>query len=290
MPSAAADLALLEAAAREAGAIARDGFGQKVETWSKGHDGSPVTEIDLALDKLLTERLRSARPDYGWLSEETTDNTDRLSHERIFIVDPLDGTRAFIAGTPDFVVALAVVEGDEAVLGCVYNPILDEMYVGGRDVPATLNGAPIHPTAREDISGSRLIGRANFFQNPNWPVPWPKDIDFDFKNSIAYRMSLIAAGVFDGAVMLGFKNEWDTAAGTAILKAASGRVTDMYGAQLLFNQSDPRAACAVASGGPLHPALMERIKHLQHPQVYEDMAVAAREKAAREKAAREGKQ
>lgn len=268
MSSAASDLPLLEAAAREAGAIARDAFGKEIDVRWKESDhaeDSPVTDVDLAMDALLTERLRSARPEYGWLSEETTDSEERLSKRRVFIVDPLDGTRAFLAKLPEFCVSLAVVEDGRAVLGCIYNPVLDEMYVGGTETPATCNGAPLKTTARTQLEHARLIGRKAFYDDARWPQPWPP-LDFFWRNSIAYRMSLIAAGQADGAVMFGFKNEWDTAGGTAILEAAGGCVTDMFGAPLQFNQPEPHAPGCVASCGPLHPLLIARVKHLPHPR------------------------
>lgn len=265
MPSAASDLALIEAAARDAGAIARAAFGQQFETWSKG-DAGPVTEVDLAIDAMLAERLRAARPDYGWLSEETADTTDRLDHATVFIVDPIDGTRAFIAGEPQFCISIGIAHDGAAVLGAVYNPMLDEMFVGGTDIPATRNGAPIQASARAILPDSRLIGRPRFFENgPRWREPWPS-LDLEWRLSIAYRLALIAAGAFDGAVMPGYKNEWDTVAGAAILEAAGGRVSDMTGAPLVFNQPDPRAPGCVAAGSDLHPLLIERVRHLPHPR------------------------
>ncbi len=267
MQSAASDLPLLEAAAREAGAIARAGFGRSVETWSKGAAG-PVTEIDLAVDALLKERLRAARPDYGWLSEETPDHEARLGARRVFIIDPIDGTRAFLEGLPEFCISLAVVEGTRAVLGCVYNPIKDEMFVGGLESPALLNGAPIRPTRRAQLEGARLIGHQALYADKRWPRPWPA-LDLGWRHSIAYRLSLIACGDFDGALMLGFKNEWDTAAGIAILDAAGGAASDQFGEPLVFNQPDPRAPGCVASGGPLQHELLSRVAHLPHPREWE---------------------
>lgn len=264
MSSAASDLQLIEAAARDAGAIAREAFGDAVKTWEKS-DASPVTETDLAIDRFLRERLRAARPDYGWLSEETADNPERLSKERVFIVDPIDGTRAFLDGLPEFCISIAVTENGRPSLGAVYNPILDEMFIGGESVPATANGAAIHPTRRAELAGAKLIGRRNFYDDARWPTPWPP-LDLTWRNSIAYRLSLIARGDFDGAVMLGYKNEWDMAGGIAILLAAGGRASDQFGAPILFNQPDPCSAGCIAAGAALHPLLRERVQHLPHPR------------------------
>lgn len=269
MPSAASDLPLIEAAAREGGALARDAFGRDHDVvWKPSTDTaeeSPVTAVDLAVDALLKERLRSARPAYGWLSEETADNAERLTRQRVFIVDPIDGTRAFIAKQAEFCVSIAVVEGSHTVLGCVYNPITEEMFVGGDGVPATLNGKPIAPTQRAALAHARLVGRRRFYEDARWPTPWPQ-LDLSWRNSIAYRLALVACGEFDAAIMLGFKNEWDTAGGAAILTAAGGCVTDMFGAPLRFNQPEPQAPGCIASGGQLHPELQRRIAHLPHPR------------------------
>ncbi|MET0183176.1 MAG: 3'(2'),5'-bisphosphate nucleotidase CysQ [Caulobacterales bacterium] len=264
LSSAASDLALIEDAAREAGAIARNAFGAAFKTWDKS-DASPVTEVDLAIDTFLKDRLRAARADYGWLSEETADNAERLSKERVFIVDPIDGTRAFIDRVPEFCVSIGIAQKGSAWLGAVYNPIKDEMFLGGDGVPATLNRAPIQATARRELAGAKLIGRRNFYDSDRWPAPWPP-LDLRWINSIAYRLSLIARGDFDGAIMLGFKNEWDTAGGVAIAQAAGARVSDQFGAAILFNQPEPRSAGCIAAGAALHPLLRERVQHLPHPR------------------------
>ncbi|MGE3142751.1 MAG: 3'(2'),5'-bisphosphate nucleotidase CysQ [Hyphomonadaceae bacterium] len=250
----------MESAAREAGALARAAFGGRMKTFTKS-DASPVTEIDLAIDTLLKERLCAARPDYGWLSEETADNPARLAQARVFIVDPIDGTRAFIKALPEFCISIGLAENGRAALGCVYNPILDEMFVGGEGAPATRNGAPIAASKRAALEGARMSGKGDIYASPRWPTPWPA-MHFTWRHSIAYRLALIAAGEFDGAVMFGYKNEWDTIAGAAILAAAGGAVTDLSGAPLRFNQADPRAAGCIASGGPLHAELTARLAHV----------------------------
>jgi myo-inositol-1(or 4)-monophosphatase len=260
LSSAASDLALIEAAAREAGALIRASFGASVAAEFKD-DASPVTAVDRAADDLLRARLIGARPDYGWLSEETADNDARLAKSRLFIVDPLDGTRSFLAGRPEFCVSIALVEDGQARLGAVFNPVTEEMFLGGPD-GATLNGAPVAAAKRTELEGARLVGHAQFYTDAKrWPVPWPR-LDYAWKNAISYRVALIAAGQFDAALMFGFKHEWDLAGAAAILAAAGGRLTDFAGDELRFNQADPRAPGAIASGGPLHPLLIERVKHL----------------------------
>ncbi|MDX2238438.1 MAG: 3'(2'),5'-bisphosphate nucleotidase CysQ [Hyphomonadaceae bacterium] len=263
MPSAASDLALIVDAARAAGAIARARFGETVQIWSKGAAG-PVTEVDLELDRLLEERLRGARPDYGWLSEETLDTPDRLGRARVFVVDPIDGTQAFIEGVAEFCISIGLVENGRAIAGAVYNPLTEEMFAGGETIPATLNGAPVRVSVRDKLEGAHLVGRRRFYSDPRWRVPWPP-LTVSFRHSIAYRMALIAAGRFDGAVFAGFKNEWDIAAGCAIITAAGGLVTDPWGAPAPFNAPDPRAPGIVAAGPALHPEMIARTRILPHP-------------------------
>ncbi|HVZ99388.1 MAG TPA: 3'(2'),5'-bisphosphate nucleotidase CysQ [Caulobacterales bacterium] len=267
MPSAASDLLLLEAAAREAGDIARAAFGREVRTWSKGAAG-PVTEIDLAIDKLLHAKLTEARPDYGWLSEESADSAERLARARVFVVDPIDGTEAFIAKRPQFTISLGIVENGRAVAGAVFNPIKDEMSLGGDGAPATLNGAPIRVSDMATLEDAHLLGKRAFFDDKNWPRPWPH-LRLSFRPSIARRLALVAAGRFDGVILAGFKNEWDIAAGVALVEAAGGRVTDPWGVPLAFNAEVPKAPGLVAAGPKLHALLIERLVTLPDPRAKE---------------------
>ncbi len=267
MPSAASDLALIEAAAREAGEVARTAFGRKVEIWSKGPAG-PVTEVDLAIDKLLHEKLIGARPDYGWLSEETADTSARLEKRRVFVVDPIDGTQAFIAHRPQFTISIGVVDDGRAVTGAVYNPIKDEMFLGVVGEGATLNGAPIHVSAAAKLEGASLMAKRGFFAEDQWPEPWPH-MQVSFRPSIARRLALVASGRFDAVILPGFKNEWDIAGGAALVEAAGGRVTDPWGAPLSFNAAEPKAPGLVAAGPQLHALLIERLVTLPDPRAEE---------------------
>lgn len=246
----------------------RDGFHADYQIFSKGAAG-PVTEIDLAVDAMLKERLRAARTDYAWLSEETADNPDRLVKRHVFVVDPIDGTRAFIKKKPDFVTALAVVEDGRPVVGVIYNPITEELYEAVEGGGATLNGAPIHVSDATQVEGSRMIGPADVFANPRWPTPWPP-MEIIQKNAIAYRMALVATGAHDAMVALGWKSEWDIAAATVILREAGGRVSDPWNGEITFNNPDPRAPGVIASGPVLHPSLIERVKFVPHPSTFEE--------------------
>jgi len=261
------DLALLADAARAAGALLKSRFGEPVKTWSKGAAG-PVTEVDLAVDALLKERLRGARPDYGWLSEETTDTSERLAARRIFIVDPLDGTIAFLKGWPEFCVSIAVAEEGAAVAGVVFNPITDQFFAAWRGGGATCNGAPVSASGADQVEGARMIGSAAFYGDARWPIPWPP-VSATKVHALAYRLALIAGGAHDGLVALGFKNDWDLAAGALLVEEAGGRVTDPFGAPFRFNQPLPRQAGAVAAGRSLHPLLIDRVRLTPHPATLE---------------------
>jgi myo-inositol-1(or 4)-monophosphatase len=262
-PSPASDRDLLVAAAREVGALLKRGFGNHGDVRSKGAAG-PVTDIDMAADALLKERLRAARPDYGWLSEETTDNPERLKHRRAFVVDPLDGTRAFIQGQDDFCTSLAVVENGRPIAAAIYAPLRKTMYAAAEGAGATRNDAPVRTTERASLEGARLVGKPAMFADRRWDPAWP-EIRASHINAIALRLAMVAAGEFDGVFALGFKSEWDTAAGALLVSEAGGRITDPWGAPLAFNQTDPRAPGAVAAGPALHAMLIEQLRNVPHP-------------------------
>jgi myo-inositol-1(or 4)-monophosphatase len=265
LQSAAADLSLLEAAAREAGALARDLSSKRLEVQSKGALG-PVTNIDYAVDALLEERLLKARPGYGWLSEETPDNPERrIGKPRTFMLDPIDGTAALVDRVPQWTISIGLIEGERAFAGAIYNPMTDEMFLGANGVPATLNGRTTRASMRDALEGARMIGQPSRFAARKWPEPWPK-MEIIERQSIAYRMALVAAGMGDATLLFGFKHEWDIAAGAAIVEAAGGRVTDLWGERLVFNGLDPRAPGVAASGAALHALIIERTKAFPDPR------------------------
>lgn len=254
----AADLALIVEAARACGPLLKSSFGSPVKNWTKD-GGSPVSEIDLALDEEIKRILRSARPHYGWLSEETPDDVARLSHARVFIVDPLDGTEAFLHGKPEFCVSIGLAENGRMIAGCVYNPISEELFEAARGGGARCNGAPIAASAASDLTDARILATKTFFTSPRWRTPWPA-MAVTQKAALAYRLALVAAGVVDGAVSLGFKNEWDIAAGALLVEEAGGVAGDGHGRPLIFNQPNPRSPGLVAAGPNLFPLLSERLR------------------------------
>lgn len=269
LQSAASDLALLEAAAREAGILARELLTKPLEIRSKG-DAGPVTNVDLAVDKLLTERLLSARPGYGWLSEEAPDDPSRrIGKPRTFMLDPIDGTAAMIGKTPQWTVCVGLVEGERAVAGAIYNPMTDQMFLGAIGEGATLNGKPMRTSTRAVLEGARMVGQKSRFVDRRWKTPWPK-MEIEQRQSIAYRMAIVASGDADATVLFGWKHDWDIAAGAAIVEAAGGRVSDLWGEPLKLNQQIPRAPGVAASGAPLHALLIERTSQFPDPRTKAD--------------------
>ncbi len=261
------DVALLEEAVREAGHIARRFYGGEFKRWDKAK-GSPVTEADLAVDAFLTDRLRTARPSYGWLSEETEDDPSRLAAQRLFIVDPIDGTLAFVKGKPHFTICAAVVEDGRPLAGVVYNPISEECFRAMRGSGARLNGEPIRVTARENVEGCRMLADKGMLAHPAWSkppnIPWPA-MDIESRSSIAYRIALVACGAFDAMMALSAKHDWDLAAAEIILTEAGGTLTAHDGRTLRYNDKDAIQPSVIAAGPALYAQVLARVQHLHLP-------------------------
>ena len=249
------DLALLEEAVREAGSIARKIASAPSKTWSKP-DGSPVTEADLAVNKFLSERLRTARPDYGWLSEESEDDAARLTAERVFVIDPIDGTIAFVKRRPHFTICAAVVEDGRPVAAAVYNPMLNECFTAAKGGGARLNGKPIHVSNPDALEGSHILAGRNVFEDPRFA--WPT-LEQDNRNSAAYRLVLVASGAYDASISLTAKHDWDLAAADLIVMEAGGIVTTHDGRPLRYNCVIPVQTSAVGAGPALHRKILERL-------------------------------
>jgi myo-inositol-1(or 4)-monophosphatase len=258
------DLALVERAVRQAGEIARHFYGKEYRRWSKTR-GEPVTEADIAIDKFLRGALERARPDHGWLSEETGKDLSRLNTTRMFIVDPIDGTTAFLKERPHFSISVGIVENGRSVAGVVYNPILEECFAASAGGGARLNGEVIHVSGCSELEGCRVVGQRDVFADPRWSTPplapWPA-MHIESRSSVAYRMALVAAGTFDAAVILSAKHDWDMAAGDVIVREAGGRVTDKDGNALAFGRADTVQRTMVCGGSALHAQILARLRHL----------------------------
>jgi myo-inositol-1(or 4)-monophosphatase len=251
------DLALVTQAAEQAGQIALRHFGRAPRAWDKGQGQGPVSDVDLEIDAALRDMLLGARPDYGWLSEETPDTPARLSCARIFILDPLDGTRAYLDGQDGFCHPVCVVENGQPIAAAIHLPRLGQTYSAARGKGAFCNGQRIHVSSR--VSGATALAARSQFDAAHWPGGVP-DLTRHFRPALAWRMALVAEGAFDA--MLTFKPawHWDIAAGALIVEEAGGLASDDLGAPLVFNTPDARASGVLAANPALHADLLARHK------------------------------
>ena len=252
-PPPANDLpALLErtlAAAREASELAAARFCTDVRCEHKA-DGSPVTEVDLAVDALLRQRLMAALPDAGWLSEESTQGHGWLARERVWVVDPLDGTGGFLRRDPHWCVAIALVEHGRAVLGVIHAPALERTWWAAAGHGAFVNGAAARVSARQELEGARLIGPKSLLNAAAWDVPWPA-VQVRRYPSLALRLAFVGSGDADGMIAPGGKNYWDVAAGDVIVREAGGKAGDMQGRALRYDHASARVGGVIAAPAAL---------------------------------------
>ena len=251
----APDLDLLRGAAKEAGEIARRYFGGKYTSEDKPDNAGPVTEADLAVNRMLEDRLRAARPDYGWLSEETEDGSARLGSDRVFIVDPIDGTRNFIEGGRTWAHSLAIAEEGRVTAAVVYLPMLDRLFAAGRGLGATLNDVAIHGSPRSELAGATMLSARPALRPEYWKQGQVPAVERVYRPSLAYRLALVAQGRFDAMITLRDSWEWDIAAGSLLLEEAGARVSDRHGQALLFNNPRPLLPGVVAAASGVHGAL-----------------------------------
>jgi myo-inositol-1(or 4)-monophosphatase len=252
------DLALLIEAAREAGQIAMSYFRRAPKVWEKPGEG-PVTEADIAVNEALMARLRGARPAYGWLSEESPDTEERLDCRHLFLIDPIDGTSAFIAGEASFSHSIAVAENGVVTAAVVYLPALDRIYTAVAGGAALMNDAPIHCSGQEGVDGASLLTpKANL--DPGLWQGAPPRVERHFRPSVAFRLCLVAEGAFDGMLSLRQAWEWDIAAGALIAERAGARVTNRAGEAIRFNGIVPRSNGVIAAAPGVHAGLVAGLK------------------------------
>lgn len=228
------DLELLTRVAAQAGEIAGRFWNDSPKIWDKPDGAGPVTEADLAVDEMMRHELLAERPDYGWLSEETTDGPERLSSQRQFIIDPIDGTRAFIKGGRSWAHSLAVTEHGKTTAAVVYLPMKDKLYTAEDGRGAWLNGDAISVSGREGLAGASVLAGKPSLQAKYWPRGVPA-VQRHFRPSLAYRLCLVAEGRFDAMIIFRDSWEWDIAAGALIAAEAGAVMTDREGANLKFN-------------------------------------------------------
>ncbi|MBL1430793.1 MAG: 3'(2'),5'-bisphosphate nucleotidase CysQ [Robiginitomaculum sp.] len=257
------DLQLLENAAKQAGVLAMQWFNTSANTspakvWDKGGN-HPVTEADLAVDKLLNTTLRQARPKYGWLSEESKDDGSRLKSKRVFVIDPIDGTRAFIKGKPHFSISLAIVENGRPIAGAVYNPALDEMYLAATGQGASANGKAINVRDCKALLNCSMIASDGLFKQKHWRNKWP-EMNCESRNSMAYRIALVAAAKFDATLTLRPKSDWDLAAADLIAEEAGAVITDPNGQKFYYNLQSTSKSGVICAGKTVHDLILQQVK------------------------------
>ena len=253
-PDARDDLLLLIEAARGAGRIAARYFRDDPETWDKPDDA--VTEADLAVNDMLHDRLMDARPDYGWLSEETPEDPARLAASRVFVIDPIDGTRAFIEGSSAFSHSLAVVEDGVVIAAVVYLPIRGKLYAASLGGGATLNDMAVRASDARHFHESEVLATKHTLGPAHWPNGVP-EVTRAYRPSLAYRMALVGEGRFDAMMTFRATWEWDIAAGSLIITEAGGMATDAVGQGLRFNRATPKVDGVLAGAPVLHSALLQ---------------------------------
>ncbi len=252
-----ADARLLADTVREAGALGLS-LARKpgLRRWTKP-DGSEVSEGDLAINDLFAQRLRAARPSDGWLSEETPDRPDRLAQQRLWIIDPIDGTRAFLDGGGHWCVAAALAIGGRPVLACVYRPVADEFFTAMAGAGATLNGERLTIADEGSLAGARIAGNRKALASLA-----PAGIAADTSGALPLQLRLahVAAGRLDGAVSIGRRNDWDLAAGELLVIESGGAVSGVSGEGYVYNRPEPWQQGLVAAGARRHAALIDALR------------------------------
>lgn len=255
-PSAAdrADQALLAAAVEAAAPIALGYFRADPQVWMKAGN-SPVSEADIAVDRYLRERLRAARPDYGWLSEETADDADRLNRARVFVVDPIDGTRAYLAGRAEWAISAAVVEAGVPVAAALLQPVTGTLLVATRGGGAFDGDTALAVSTRSGLPGARVSGSKRFQDHPLFSGRGMRSLPQI--PSLALRLARVAQGVLDVAFAAPGAHDWDLAAADLLVREAGGTITDSAGAELVYNGAVPRHSALCAGPRRLAPAIRD---------------------------------
>ena len=255
--TARADTALLTEAAQDAAALALSYHGKSPQVWHKPDEAGPVTEADLAVDALLRDRLSAARPGYGWLSEETPDTPDRLSRDATFIIDPIDGTRSFVAGEKHWGHSLAVAQAGRITAAVVLMPLMGKLYTATLGEGARLNGTALRTGAADHPDEGTILARKSTLDAAHWPGGPPR-MAITQRNPMAYRLACLAEGRFDAAFVANPIWEWDLAAGALLLSESGHALSDQHGAPMRFNAPHPRAPGLLAANPGLHAQLLAR--------------------------------
>jgi myo-inositol-1(or 4)-monophosphatase len=252
------DAALLADTVREAGALALSLFRTELKSWTKGAS-SPVSEADIRVNDLIESRLRSATPDYGWLSEESADDEARLEKHRVWIVDPIDGTRGYLAGREDWCVSVALVENEQPLLAAVFAPASDEFFFAQRGQGAVRNDVPVYATPGTELDFSRMAGPKPLVERLRLGAG--EIILHPRIGSLALRLCRVAHGGLDAAFAGGQSRDWDLAAAHLIVQEANGNMTALSGDSILYNRREVTHGVLVAAGRDRHASIVEHFRN-----------------------------
>ena len=244
--------------ALEAARVVFSGFtpGEVQAEYKAGHD--PVTAADKAVDAVLRQNL--LRDGEGWLSEESADDLSRLDKSRVWVVDPLDGTREFVMGLPEFCVSIGFVENGKPVAGGIYNPATRETFLGAVDCGVLYNGRPVRPSQRTSLDGALVLASRSEVKRGDWKAFEKGGFKVQAMGSVAYKLALVSVGLADITFTLTPKNEWDVVAGAALVQSAGGFVSTLERTSLTANRRDPLLSGLLASGPFLKDGLLSLVE------------------------------
>ena len=246
------DLGKIKSALEAARQIAARHMSSPIEAQFKA-GGDPVTPADVELDKVLKDHL--CKNGDGWLSEETVDDLSRLEKRRVWIVDPLDGTREFVQGIGEWCISVALFEDGSLCAAGILNPAKDQLFLGSLQNGVTLNGQKVKVTDRDELNGAKVLASRSEVKRGEWDRFMDGPLDVIPSGSVAYKLALVSAGLADATFTLVPKNEWDIAAGVLLIEAAGGRVVDKDGSKFVFNRPKTLVSGLVASGQELFDQL-----------------------------------
>ena len=245
----------------EAGKLALKWFKKDPEQWKKD-DGSLVSKADIEINDLLNKLLKNKNPEFGWLSEENEDDRSRLNKKITFVVDPLDGTKAFLEGKKEFSISVAIVKNGLPISGIVFSPSTGEMFEAEKNKGSWKNNKKVIISNYNRLEKCKMIAFKPMFSHPAWKEPWPK-MDVENRNSIAYRMALVASGQYDAMMALNSKNDWDIAAGDLLISESGGVVTLHTNKKIIYNTENIKKPSVIGTNKSIHDKIIKRVKMLE---------------------------
>lgn len=258
------------AATQAAGKVVMGFFRSSFDVKDKSPD-NPVTDADFASDSLLKERLLALLPEAGWLSEETADTPSRLEKRLLWCIDPVDGTKEFIMGIPEFTIAVALVQDGQPILAVIYNPVTDELYHAAQGLGFFYNGEPRRVSEQRQLDGA-VIEASRSERKKGEFAPFEERLTLRTMGSVAYKLARVAAGQCDASWSRGPKHEWDICAGTLLIQEAGGEVRDLSNRPISFNQPHPKVNGIIANNGYLHEEIVAALAPFGAARVEKEIA------------------